>query len=218
MYSSYTAASVAREYELADRHGVNLEGALTWAFEFEGQPYFAGFRVLATNGLDLPVLGVFRMLSRMSGRRVAVESDGAVPLDALLREGVRSGPDVSALAALDRNKLGVLVWHYHDDDVPGPAAAVELKLSGLPLREGAARLRHYRIDDAHSNAFGEWKRMGSPPRPTPAQYARLEKAGRLAELTPPQTVRVKDAAAALRIELPRQAVSLLLLEWGARKK
>jgi xylan 1,4-beta-xylosidase len=218
MYSSYTAASVAREYELADRHGVNLEGALTWAFEFEGQPYFAGFRVLATNGLDLPVLGVFRMFSRMSGRRVAVESDGAVPLDALLREGVRSGPDVSALAALDRNKLGVLVWHYHDDDVPGPAAAVELKLSGLPLREGAARLRHYRIDEAHSNAFGEWKRMGSPPRPTPAQYARLEKAGRLAELTPPQTVRVKDAAAALRIELPRQAVSLLLLEWGARKK
>src|SRR4051812_40215038 len=30
MYSSYTAASFAREYELADRHGVNLEGVLTW--------------------------------------------------------------------------------------------------------------------------------------------------------------------------------------------
>ena len=49
MYSSYTAASFARKHELAERHGVNLEGALTWAFEFEDQPFFAGFRVLASN-------------------------------------------------------------------------------------------------------------------------------------------------------------------------
>ena len=47
MYSSYTAASFARKHDLAEQHGVNLEGALTWAFEFEDQPYFAGFRALA---------------------------------------------------------------------------------------------------------------------------------------------------------------------------
>src|SRR5439155_9255444 len=67
MYSSYTAASFARKFMLADKHDVNLEGALTWAFEFENQPYFAGFRVLASNGIDLPVLNVFRMFGRMSG-------------------------------------------------------------------------------------------------------------------------------------------------------
>ena len=44
MYSSYTAASFPREFELAEKHGVNLQGALTWAFEFEDQPPFAGFR------------------------------------------------------------------------------------------------------------------------------------------------------------------------------
>ena len=71
MYSSYTAASFARKHDLADKHGVNLEGALTWAFEFEDQPYFAGFRVLATNGIDLPVLNVFRMFGRMGGKRLA---------------------------------------------------------------------------------------------------------------------------------------------------
>src|SRR5206468_8601615 len=81
MYSSYTAASFARKYELADRHGVNLEGVLTWAFTFEDQPYFAGFRQLATNGVDLPVLNVFRMFGRMSGRRLAVRSSAGVPLD-----------------------------------------------------------------------------------------------------------------------------------------
>jgi xylan 1,4-beta-xylosidase len=35
LFSSYTAASFARKYDLADRHGVLLEGALTWAFTFE---------------------------------------------------------------------------------------------------------------------------------------------------------------------------------------
>src|SRR5207302_9146423 len=72
LYASYTAAAFARKHNLAARHGVNLEGALTWAFEFEGQPYFAGFRVLATNGIDLPVLNVFRMFGKMSGERLTV--------------------------------------------------------------------------------------------------------------------------------------------------
>jgi xylan 1,4-beta-xylosidase len=212
MYSSYTAASVAHEYELADKHGVNFDAALTWAFEFEGQPFFAGFRVLATNGIDLPVLNVFRMLSRMSGQRVEAESDGGVPLDVILRDGVRSKPDVAALASLDRNKLCLLVWHYHDDDVSGPAAQVELELSQLPVRSGRATLRHYRIDENHSNAFTEWQRMGSPQQPTPAQYARLEKAGQLAELEPPRTLRIKDAESQLRFVLPRQGTSLLIME------
>src|SRR5207302_8145909 len=116
MYSSYTAASFARKFELADKHGVNLDGALTWAFEFEAQPYFAGFRVLTTNGIDLPVLNVFRMFSLMGGRRLEAQSSGEVGLDAILAKGVRDAPDVSALAARDGDTLTVLLWHYHDDD------------------------------------------------------------------------------------------------------
>jgi xylan 1,4-beta-xylosidase len=96
MYSRYTAASFARKLELAERHDVNFEGALTWAFEFEGHPYFAGFRSLATNGINKPVLNVFRILSKMSGQRIAAQSDGAVSLDDILRDGVREKPDVSA--------------------------------------------------------------------------------------------------------------------------
>jgi xylan 1,4-beta-xylosidase len=83
MYSSYTAASFARKHDLAERHGVNLEGALTWAFQFENTPYFAGFRALATNGITLPVFNVFRMFSRMGAERITATSDGAVALDAI---------------------------------------------------------------------------------------------------------------------------------------
>ncbi|MBV9852221.1 MAG: beta-xylosidase [Armatimonadetes bacterium] len=211
MYSSYTAASIAREYELADRHGVNLEGALTWAFEFEDEPYFAGFRALATNGVDLPVLNVFRMLSRMGGQRLTVDSSAALGLDDILKSGVRDAPDVSALASRDGKRLSVLIWHYHDDDVPGPDAAITLTLAGLPASSGTARLEHFRIDADHSNAFTAWKAMGSPQSPTPTQYAQLEKAGQLTRLSTPATAPIADGQATLHFTLPRQGVSLLVL-------
>ena len=212
MYSSYTAASFAREHDLMDRSGVNLEGVLTWAFEFEDQPWFAGFRALASNGIDLPVLNVFRMFGKMSGQRLRVESDGAVSLDELLKGGVRVRPDVSALASLDASQLFVFVWHYHDDDLPGPDAEVELALNGLPWPDGEARLQHFRIDAGHSNAFAEWQRIGSPPQPSPEQYAQLEKAGQLTSLGGPQTVRFENGGTTVRFKLPRQAVSLLVFE------
>ncbi|MCI0540108.1 MAG: hypothetical protein L0Z50_33295 [Verrucomicrobiales bacterium] len=213
MYSSYTAASFARKHELADKHGVNLEGALTWAFEFEDQPYFAGFRSLASNGIDKPVLNVFRMFSKMGGRRLTVESSSAVPLEEILTNGVRSAPDVSALASLDGNQLSVLVWHYHDDDLPGPDAEIELVLDNLRLNSGAARLQHFRIDEDHSNAFVAWKKMGSPQEPAPEQYAQLEKAGQLALLNAPAPVRIENGKATVQFKLPRQAVSLVQLTW-----
>jgi xylan 1,4-beta-xylosidase len=213
MYSSYTAASFARKHELAERHGVNLEGALTWAFEFEDQPYFAGFRTLASNGIDKPVLNVFRMFARMSGQRLAVESDGAVPLDEIIRRGVRASPDVSALASLGQNKLCVLAWHYHDDDVSGPDAEIELTLSSLPRDRAEAKLQHFRIDEQHSNAFSAWKQIGAPQNPTPEQYAQLEKSGQLAALGASEMIRVVEGKAILKFKLPRQAVSLLQLTW-----
>ena len=213
MYSSYTAASFARKHELADKYGVNLEGALTWAFEFEGQPYFAGFRALATNGIDLPVLNVFRMFSKMKGQRVEVDSHSAIPLEAIMKEGVRGRPDVSALASVDRRTAYVMVWHYHDDDVAGPAAAIQIRLKGLTLRSGKVRMKQYLIDAEHSNAFTVWQKMGSPQNPTAQQYSQLERTGQLALVGELKTLNVKGNAAQVQLTLPRQAVALLVLEW-----
>ncbi|MBC8003504.1 MAG: beta-xylosidase [Opitutaceae bacterium] len=215
MYSSYTAASFARKHELADRHGVNLEGALTWAFEFEDQPFFAGFRVLASNGIDLPVLNVFRMFSRMRGERLVVESDGAVPLDAILRSGVRAKPDVSALASVEKNKLWVMAWHYHDDDVAGADAQVNLPLSSLPPRIGKLSVRQFRIDERQTNPWAIWKSMGSPSQPTTAQQTQLAEAGRLRESAEPVELIDEGTAIRARFKLPRQAVALIEFEWAA---
>jgi xylan 1,4-beta-xylosidase len=213
MYSSYTAASFTRKHDLAARHGVHLEGALTWAFEFENQPYFAGFRALASNGITLPVFNVFRMFSRMGGQRVTATSDGARDLDAIVKDGVRERPDVSALASRDARRLTVLAWHYHDDDVPGPAAEVTLAMDSIGLERGKARLQHFRIDTDHSNAYTAWQKMGSPAAPSPAQSAELARASELALLSGPTTVDVAGGRATVKFSLPRQGVSLLVLEW-----
>lgn len=215
LFASYTAASFARKHDLGDQNGVNLEGALSWSFEFEDGPLFAGFRTLATGGISKPVFNVFRMYSQMSGQRLTVESDTEVPLDQIMRRGVRGEPDVSALASRDGNKLAVMVWHYHDADLPGPDAEVSLVLEGLPAGGRRATLRHYRIDAEHSNAYTLWKRMGEPQEPTPEQYARLEKAGDLAELTPPTTVALQEGRLLQHFKLPRQGISLLVAEWEA---
>jgi xylan 1,4-beta-xylosidase len=209
MYSSYTAAQLARTYELATLYKVNLAGSVTWAFEFEDQPYFDGFRDLATNGLAKPVLNVFRMLGRMRGDFVKVESSGALPLDVVRETGVRERPDINAIATRQGRSVAILVWNYHDDDLAAGPAHVELSVEGLSERR--VTVEHNRIDADHSNAYEAWKRMGSPQTPTPAQYAQLEKSGQLAQIAPPQTLDVEGGRVRLTYALPRQGVSLFLL-------
>jgi len=213
LYASYTAAMMKNIFELADRRQTNIEGMLTWAFEFEDQPYFDGFRTLATNGIDKPVLNVFRMAGLMRGDRVKTESSGRAQLDTILAEGVRGSPDVDALAVRSNRGISVLVWNYHDDDVPAPEARVRLEIADGPTAATRLLVRHYRIDEAHSNAWRAWKTLGSPQHPTPEQYATLEAAGQLQLLDSPRWVDVRGGSTSVGFSLPRQAVSLMELSW-----
>jgi xylan 1,4-beta-xylosidase len=212
IYASYEAAMMKNIFELADREKTNIAGMLTWAFEFEDAPYFEGFRTLATNGIDKPVLNVFRMAGLMRGNRVTVESDGRVPLAKIETEGVRGSPDVDALAVRADRELSVLVWNYHDDNVPRPDAGVQIQIAGIPAITQRVLLRHYRIDDTHSNSYTAWKKMGSPQQPTPEQYAGLEAAGQLQEFESPRWID-KGELTSVDIRLPREAVSLIQLSW-----
>lgn len=213
LYPVYTAVMMKNIFELADQRKTNIAGMLTWAFEFEGQPYFDGFRTLATNGIDKPVLNIFRMAAKMSGDRVKTESTGAVPLAEIVKNGVREKADVDALASRGARDITVMVWNYHDDDVPGPDAQVKLAVSGMPASLKTARLKHYRIDETHSNAYTVWKQMGSPQNPTPEQYAKLEQAGQLAAIDAPASLKVSGGSAEFELTLPRQGVSLVQLSW-----
>jgi xylan 1,4-beta-xylosidase len=213
LYASYTAMMMKSILELADRRHANIEGMLTWAFEFEDQPYFDGFRTLATNGIDKPVLNVFRMAALMRGNRVKTESSGRTPLDTTLAEGVRGKPDIDAFAVRSDRRISVLTWNYHDDDVAAAGANVRLEIADVPRTAMQVLIRHYRIDETHSNAWTAWKAMGSPQHPTSAQYAKLELAGQLQLADAPRWVDVRGGATKLEFSLPRQGVSLMELSW-----
>jgi xylan 1,4-beta-xylosidase len=216
LYPTYTAAAMKALYELQDKYKVNLLAMVSWSFEFESKDWFEGFRSLATNGVDKPVLNVFRMAGLMGGERVQTTSNGAVALDEILKSGVRGTPDIDAIATAREHEAAVMLWHYHDEDKPAPAAMVQIKLAGIPAGVTRVLVEHYRIDEAHSNAYTVWKAMGSPINPaavSPEQGKELKAAGQLELLHSPQWVDVKDGALQISMELPRQAVSLLRIHW-----
>jgi xylan 1,4-beta-xylosidase len=95
--------------------------------------------------------------------------------------------------------------------LPGPAADIDLSVGSL--KEKRALVRHYRVDQQHSNAYETWKAMGSPQKPTAEQYKQLERAGQLEMLGSPQWRNVTDGTVKLRFPLPRQGVSMPQLSW-----
>src|SRR5580658_5174184 len=212
LYGAYTIEVLNHVLELARQEKVNFLGSVTWAFEFEDQPYFAGFRELATNGLDKPVLNAFRMLGLLGNERVKVTSSGALPAEEVIRNGVRALPEVNAIAARKDREIEVLIWNYHDDDVPVSAAPIDLTVSGLPADAKRSLLEHFRVDSDHSNAFAAWKEMGSPQSPSASEYERLQGSGQLQLLNSPAWISIQQEAH-LQFTLPRQGLSLLRLSW-----
>jgi len=210
-YAAYEVALMKHTLDLAAREGVNLQGVLTWAFMFDGRESFEGFRTLATNGIHKPVLNAFKMLGQLEGRRVPVESSGALGLGRILDRGFRDAPDIDALACATSGAVQVLVWNYHDDLVAAEPARVRLIVR---LRENsgpAARLSHWRIDDTHSNAYTRWRALGSPPQPSEAQQAELREAMELERLEPDRQVEVREGAVEIEFDLPRFGVSLVTM-------
>jgi xylan 1,4-beta-xylosidase len=153
------------------------------------------------------------MAGLMHGERVKFESTASVSLPTLLKEGVHGTPDIDGLAARSDHDLSVLAWNYHDDDVPGPDANVQLEIFGIPANSKRVLFRQYRIDQAHSNAYTVWKQFGSPQNPTPKQHAALEAAGQLQQFESPMWMEIHEGAVNLDLVLPRQAISLLQVTW-----
>lgn len=213
LYGAYTVEVLSNILELARQQDINFLGAVTWSFEFEDQPPFAGYRELATDGVDKPVLNAFRMLGLLANQRVKATSSGALPSDEIVRAGVRVQPDINAIAARGSHEVEVLVWNYHDDDLPSPDASVDLAIEGLPSDAKRALLEHFRVDSTHSDAFTVWKDMGSPQVLSEGDRSRLQNAGQLQLLTSPAWMPISEREVHLQINLPRQGISLVRLSW-----
>ena len=218
LYGVSVAEATMRTYELADKYHLKIEGAVTWAFEFENQPYFAGFRELATNGVDKPVLNVFRMMGMLGGdkpggRWLNPESTGSLSLDDMVQNGAAGAPDINAVAtrSSDNREIDVLVWNYHDEDVTVPEASIALTVAGLGSQASTMTVEEFRMDAAHSNAYAAWQRMGSPAQPTAEQQRQLEAAGQLERTVAPHPMPTEHGSVTMPLQLPRQGVALIRL-------
>ena len=61
------------------------------------------------------------------------------------------------------------------------------------------------------NSYETWKKLGSPMTLSEKDFSTLEKAGRQAELEPEKSISVSNGSAEIKLMLPRQGVSLLVI-------
>ncbi|HWA77046.1 MAG TPA: hypothetical protein VG937_32145 [Polyangiaceae bacterium] len=211
-YGAYELSMMKHSLELGAELGVNLQGVLTWAFTFPGTPYFAGYRTLTTNGIQLPVMSAFQLLGRLAGTRVPLTSSAALALADVLEGGVRGQPEIDGIATRDGASIQALVWNYHDDIVTAAATPVHLSIK-VPADFGArARVSHLRVDESHGDAYSAWVSQGMPVSPSPAQIADLQRAMTPSALVPDRSVAVSDdGLVSVDFELPRFGVSLVTL-------
>ena len=174
------------------------------------EEWFAGFRELASNGVDKPVMNVFRMFGMMHGQRVKVNGN-PYSAEKVIEEGIRERPDINAMACIDQNQMTILVWNYHDDDILGEVNDIELTIQNIP--DVPVLMQHYRVDQELSNSYTMWKKLGAPEQPTKEEYRQVEEAGQLKLLTSPKWITAEKNGTHIKFSLPRQGVSLIKLEW-----
>ena len=210
-FAAYSAAAFMRKQELLARTQGNLQGAVSWAFTWEGQPWFGGLRALTTNGVALPVFNTFKLFARLAPQRVAVDALSMIPTDTIIADGVRAEPDLGAVASVegDGTRLTVLLWSYHDvaggyDD----RRAVELSVKGLPRPGAGAHWIETTVDAHAGNSYAAWLAMGSPQHPGPEQITALQAAAQMPSRRHDLAVDA-DGVAHLEVTLSGQSVKFL---------
>lgn len=145
--------------QLDGHKGVSL--ATAWAWYMEGDRYFEGTRSFFTaSDVPTPLVNAYRMLATVGDRRLAAEVS---PLGASPNPG-----EVGALASR-RHDGGVsaIIWHHDDNQYFRGTKQVELEVRNLPCACRRVVVKHYLIDEAHSNSHTAWQQLGAPQDPNP---------------------------------------------------
>src|SRR5262245_64022599 len=117
---------------------------------FVGERCFEGTRAFSTQGIDKPILNLFRLYARMGAQEIAFSSTGAKdPLAYADLWGSGETPDISGFATLSGNqRLEVLIYNHHDDWDAQGEYAIELEIANLPFDKDELVVQHQRIDQS----------------------------------------------------------------------
>lgn len=160
-----------------------------WTFSdvFEEQgvvktPFYGGYGLIAEDGIEKPAYAAFALLHKLGDRRIATDSE-----DALITRR-SDGTFVTA------------VWNYAPPGQPGAMRRISLQFNDAKIHHALI----WRVDDAHSNVLGAFKKMGEPRYPTHIQITQLRQA---AELSAPEKADLQKGR--LSIDLPSPGLALV---------
>jgi xylan 1,4-beta-xylosidase len=209
-YASYVAAAACHLASAYADGGSRVDGMLTWAFQFEGRDTFAGSRALSTNGIDKPVLNVFRLLGRLGRAKLSLAVEPAPNLSTTMNADAL--PALTGIAAGDAmNWVQLLLVAHHDDWDVESEVDVEIEVTGLP--DATYSVVRWDLDRDHANAHTAWVEMGRPRSPDPAQTRALQAA---AALHPEPMALAETQEGTLTLAVRLRAHSALLLELHPR--
>ena len=161
-----------------------------WTFSdvFEEQgviktPFYGGYGLVAEDGIPKPAYDAFEVLHELGEVRIP-ESSGDV-LVTRRKDGT----------------LAIAAWNLVDPGVNGSPKTIALDLEGI---KDGARASIRRVDAAHGDTLGAWKKMGSPKFPTKAQIEALRRAS---EIGPPEIVTLRGHE--LTLKLPPMGLAVV---------
>lgn len=168
---------------------VNMMSFWTFSDVFEegGVPQrtmTGGFGLRAVGGINKPSYYDFALLHQLGNWRLA-----------------NGSKDIIVTKTADGG-LAIAAWNLVDPGQQGETRKMELEFRGVPPNEGVTIQR---VDSDHSNVLPKYAAMGSPPYPTPAQVADLN---RETALAPPQPAQLRNG----KLELTLTPDALVLVK------
>jgi xylan 1,4-beta-xylosidase len=168
--------------------------------------FHGGFGLLGLDSIRKPRFWAYFLLRQLGTHRVALEGKGD-GYGALI-QGVATASQDGIVRVLLANVT------FQQNKAQGDTRLdrhVSLVLKGLP-REQRFRLRHYRVDNLHSNVTAAWQALGKPDWPDAAQLDELHRRDALEMLEPDREISA-DSAGQITVDfnLPMPALSMIEL-------
>jgi xylan 1,4-beta-xylosidase len=169
---------------------VTLMSYWTFSDVFEEQgvvktPFWGGFGIIAEDDIPKPAYNAFKLLHKLGGQRLALDSDSAL---------VTRRVDGTLVLAL---------WNYTPPGETGASRSLTLQFKNARPRLAILS----RLDREHGDFHSVYEQMGSPRYPTQAQIQQLRGS---AELPAPETHEVTNGE--LTLTLPAQSLALIELK------
>ena len=198
--AAFLTAWVERHVRMRQEHDRKIEKFTFCSSGYEKIPEydFMGYRTLDTkNGFHKPILNAYKLLYKLAPEMVPVVTG-------------KSDGNVTAFATRDSKRITIVVTNYQDERIDNDGKAYPVVLTIDPQWKAGTKvtLKHWRIDETHSNAYSAFKKLGSPKLPNPIEIDAIRNKMGL-ELLDNQISKQAGELKDIEFQLPCNAVSLI---------